>query len=194
MRISVLILLLYACTPAGPEITDDLVVRYIQAYQNVRRIAPELARKMAAYKGEGEAGVESAGTEGFEELQKAVQSAGFKDMAEFVAANAKIAWAFNYVQAERAIGEFQKMHDNGLEEFDRALADPEVPEETKAALRDGRAKLAAEFARSKSWADLTMRGVRLFSDEKARAVIERHREALEKAYMGLPGPEGRPES
>jgi len=178
-----------ACSPPGPELTDDLVMRYIKAYNGIRKIAPDLARRMAAYKGEGEPGLETAGQQGFDDLQKVVQDAGFRDMAEFVTVNAKIAWAFNYVQAVRAIDEFQQLHDNGLADFDRALADPEVPEETKTALREGRARLATEFARNKSWADLTMRGVKLFSDDKARAVIERHREALEKAYVGYATPQ-----
>ncbi len=171
------------CIPGGPEITDEVVVKYIKAYNNLRKIAPELANRMSKYSGQGEPDA-AAGLQGYAELEKAVQEAGFKDMPEFVQVNAKIAWAFNYLQAQRGMSRFQKMQDIGMQEFDKALANPDVPESTKAELRKAKEKAQADYAKNKKWADLTMSGVKLFSDEKTKAVIERHRKEIESAYTG----------
>lgn len=171
------VLFLISCGPSV-KLTDDLVVKYIAGYKKVREVSPELAGAIR-----NEKTPETPAQ--IKQIDAAVKEAGWSGYPEFMKVNAAVAFAFGQYQATRFMGEMSEMQDAGLKQIDEQLADPSVPEETKAELRKNREKLAESYSKSKGWADKVMTLFNHFSDQKAIEVVKRHSSELEKAFTGL---------
>lgn len=115
-----------------------------------------------------------------------IKEAGFKDYFEFVKVNAKIAWAWNVSQGELEIERFKGMTDNGVKQMDEAIANPDVPEETKAELRKARQEILDNWAHNKSMRIFPWALFVLFTNRHDLEIIKRHQKELMEAYTGIP--------
>lgn len=172
---------IYNQNVAGVELTDELIEKYIKAVKSLHKLGPSIPQKLAE-KGESEA----TGIELYNEIDAVIKEAGFKDYFEFVKVNAKIAWAWNVSQGELGIQKFQMMKDSGLQQMDDAIANPEVPEETKAELRKARQEIIDNWAHNKKYADISMSIVKPLTNEHDLEIIKRHQKELMEAYIGIP--------
>ncbi len=171
-------LLLLAGCGSSVTLTDELVLKYIQGYKNIRALSPEIAGDLKNQKS-------SATPDQIKKIDAAVKKAGFSGYPEFLKVNAAVALTFSQYQATRFMGEMGEMQDAGVKQIDEQLADPSVPEESKVELRKNREKLLESFEKNKGWADKVMRVLNFFTDEKSMAVVKRHASELEKAFTGL---------
>ncbi|MBL8992318.1 MAG: hypothetical protein JNM63_03205, partial [Spirochaetia bacterium] len=119
------------------------------------------------------------------QIDVAVKEAGFSGYPEFIKVNGAVAFAFSQYQATRFMGEMSEMQDAGIKQIDEQLADPSVPEETKAELRKNREKLIESYQKNKGWADKVMGLMNKLSDQNAIEVVKRYSSELEKAFTGL---------
>ena len=171
-------LLFLAGCGSSITLTDELVLKYIQGYKNIRALSPELAGDLKNQK-------RSASPDQISKMDIAVKQAGFSGYPEFLKVNASVALAFSQFQATRFMSEMGEMQDAGLKQLDEQLADPSVSEDAKDELRKNRQKLLESFEKNKGWADKVMSVLNLFTDEKSMAVMKRHASELEKAFTGL---------
>lgn len=166
--------------PASGKLTDETVVKYIAAYKALRAAGPGLAEK---YKAGGEVPIDSA-RQDYAGIEDAIKKAGFSGYAEFVKANAQIAWAFNTAQGKAFLQEFDGKVSDGEKQIQEALANPEVPEEAKRELREQLKVLQATYAKNRKWADISMKVAGKLTDQESVDVILRHRVELEAAFRG----------
>lgn len=172
---------IYNQNVAGVELTDELIEKYIKAVKSLHKLGPSIPQKLAE-KGESEA----TGIELYNEIDGVIKEAGFKDYFEFVKVNAKIAWAWNVSQGELGIARFQMMKDSGLQQMDEAIANPDVPEASKAELRKAKQEILDNWAHNKKYADISMSIVRPLTNRHDLEIIKRHQKELMEAYTGLP--------
>jgi hypothetical protein len=81
-------------------VTDEAVAKYIKATKTLRKVAPGMASQLST------GASLSGGKEGFATIERAITDAGFKDYAEFVTINGKIALSFSAIQGRRAVDSF----------------------------------------------------------------------------------------
>lgn len=161
-------------------LTDELVEKYIVAYRNLKKQGPEILNDVNKSNGD----VNAANAQ-FNNIEKTMQDAGFKDYPEFVVVNARIAWAFNIIEGTAAVGDFEGRKDDGLRQIDSVLALPEVPEETKAELRKSREAITKDWDKNKKWADFTLEKINKLTSDADKEVIKRHRKQLLEVYSGI---------
>ena len=172
---------IYDQNVSGVVLSDELIEKYIKAVKALHKLGPGIPQKLAE-KGESEA----TGIELYNEIDGVIKEAGFKDYFEFVKVNAKIAWAWNVSQGELGIERFKGMTDNGVKQMDEAIANPDVPEETKAELRKARQEILDNWAHNKKYADISMSIVRPLTNRHDLEIIKRHQKELMEAYTGIP--------
>lgn len=165
--------------PGQKTLTDAQVTSYIQAYKNLRKVAPNLAAKMRQTEG-----LPEVGQSGFLEVEKAVQAAGFKDYPEFVRVNAAVAWAFSQGQGKAFMTEMSAAHKQAYAQIDAQLENPALPAATRAELEQARARIEAEYTKNKGWADLTMNLTSNLTNKESVEVVMRRRKELEAAFTG----------
>jgi hypothetical protein len=161
------------------DLTDEQVLKYIKVVRELHKLGPSLPEKIADH--EGDPGM---GNAVFTEIEKEIKDGGFKDYTEFVKVNAKVAWAWNVSQGEKGIQDFKTMKDIGVEKLNEALANPNIPEETKVELRKTLAETEANWAKNKKYADMTLTFVKPFTNENDLAVIKRHYKELMEGFTG----------
>lgn len=173
------------------DITDEMVGKYIKTYGALRKNGHNYLDFLARGGAGGEAG--------FNKFEADIKKGGFKDYAEFVKVNAKIAWAWNMAQASRGLEkqkDLQKWGQSGLDagiaEIQKHINDPNVPEETKKGLRKqieelrkGKKKLKNAFDKNMKWADWAMNFVKPLTNDKDIKVIIRHEKELMQVFTGL---------
>jgi len=172
---------MYDRNVSGVVLTDELIEKYTKAVKSLHKLGPSIPQKLAE-KGESEA----TGIELYNEIDGVIKEAGFKDYSEFVKVNAKVAWAWNVSQGEMGIAKFQGMTDNGVKQMDEAIANPDVPEETKAELRKAKQEILNNWAHNKKYADISMSIVRPLTNQYDLEIIKRHQKELMEAYTGIP--------
>ena len=173
------------------DIDDTMVVKYARTVRLLRTEGIEFQQRLAQDP--------EAQREGFDRVERAIRKGGFKDYAQFVKVNAKIAWAWNLAQARLGMDKQKNLNrwaqdttDAGVRQIDDALADPNVPESTKADLRKTRADLLAQkgtiadtWDKNKKWADWATKLTIPLTNEKDIAVVLRHQTELMEAFTGL---------
>ncbi len=162
------------------SLTDDQVVAYLEAYRALRKAGPKLAER---YKAGEQVPLESA-RQDFAGIEGELRKAGFPGYAEFVRTNAKIAWAFNTAQGRAFLQDFAGRMSEAESELQKAIADPQVPEEAKRELRAQLKTLKAEYAKNKKWAEVSMQVAGRLTDPASVEVILRHRAQLEAVFQG----------
>ena len=173
------------------DINDEMATKYARTIRLLRKEGIDFQRHIAEEP--------QAQKEGFSRIERVIQKGGFKDYAEFVRVNAKIAWAWNLAQAGVGMEQQKRLNrwaqdttDAGVRQIDAALADQEVPEATKAELRKTRQELLEqkgvireEWNKNKKWADWAMKMTLPLTNEKDMAVVRRHQSELMGAFTGL---------
>ena len=139
------------------------------------------------------------GKDGFNKIESAIQEGGFEDYATFVKVNAKVAWAWNMAQAEvgmenqKNLNEAsQDMTQQGIDMIDQQLADPNIPEETKAELRNTREQLVSQkqvikdtWDENRVYADWAMEVVGPLTNDKEVALVKKYETELMEVFTGL---------
>lgn len=172
---------IYGKNVTGVVLSDELIEKYIKAVKALHKLGPNLPQKLAE-KGEGAVN----GMELYNEIESVIKEAGFKDYFEFVKVNSKVAWAWNVSQGELGIARFQMMKDSGLQQMEEAIANPDVPEETKAELRKAKQEIIDNWAHNKKYADISMSIVRPLTNQHDLEIIKRHQKELMEAYTSIP--------
>ncbi|TGN09845.1 hypothetical protein EHS11_12285 [Leptospira ilyithenensis] len=172
---------IYQNNVSGIELTDELIQKYVSAVKALHKLGSDIPKQLAE-KGESEA----TGLELFNQIESIIKDAGFKDYAEFVKVNAKVAWAWNVSQGELGIQKFQNMKDDGLKQIEDTLADPSVPEEAKIELRKAKQKITDDWSHNKKYADISMSIVRPLTNSHDLEIIKRNQKEIMEAYTGIP--------
>ncbi len=183
------------------ELTDENVSRYLRAYKALRESAPGMLEELNQ---QGE--TPDAGQKQFANAESMITGAGLKDYPEFVILNAKIGAVFSIMQATKGMDRFKnlqessnRMMDSGMEEIQKQLDNPDVPEETKVELRKmleelqaGQQQLNQEYDKNKNWADFVMKKAKKITgtivSDKDIEVVKRHEKEIMEAYVGFPLP------
>lgn len=161
------------------ELTDETVLKYIKVVRELHKLGPSIPEKIAGREGDPEVGKEV-----FSQIEKIIKDGGFKDYTEFVKVNAKVAWAWNTSQGEKGIQNFQTMKEIGVSKLNEALANPNIPEETKVELRKTLAETESNWEKNKYYADLTLNFVKPFTNKNDLDVINRHYKELMEGFTG----------
>lgn len=183
VAVAICLAMLPACHMINPKqqtLTDAQVVMYIKACQNLRKVAPHMAKEIQK---RPEATL-NPGTAGFTVVEKAIKDAGFKDYPEFVRTNAAVAWAFSQGQGKAFMAEMSAAHRQAYAEIDQKLNDPQVPAAVKAQLEVAKSQIEAHYKQNKPWADVAMNVTSHLTDKESIAVVMRHRKELEAAFVG----------
>ncbi len=165
----------------GPEITDQVVENYINAYEGVKRVAPQFLSQMDQAGGDPAA---TQGDEAYHKIEAVIKESGFSSYAEFVQVNAKIAAHFSLLEGRGFADKMEQMHAIGTEEFDQALANPDLPPAARAELERARQEVIDNYARNKPYAEGVLKATELATDEKTLEVLRRHQDRLRKVFAG----------
>lgn len=165
--------------PKPQPVTDDQVVRYIKAYKALKQAGP----KAAAMVGKQNP-LPEAGQAGYQEIEKAIKSAGFKDYPEFVRVNAAVAWAFSQGQGDAFLKDMDGQQKAAIQQIDQQLKNPNLPPPAKAQLTHARTQIINEYKKNKGWADVSMNVTSKLTDKDSVAVVMKHRKELEAAFTG----------
>ncbi|MCB1178687.1 MAG: hypothetical protein KDK36_13965, partial [Leptospiraceae bacterium] len=133
------------------DLTDEKVERYIQTVKVLRKYGTNLPQKFAENEGDASLPIKI-----YEEIVEVIESNGFKDFPDFLRINAKIAWAWNISQGDLALENFQGLTDSSIEQLDKAINDPEIPEEIKEELRESKKEILENWKKNKKYAKMTM--------------------------------------
>lgn len=170
----------YNKTVSGVEVTDENVVKYVAAVKALREIGPDIPKKLAEREEKIKAGMEI-----YSQIEETVKKAGFKDAPEFMKLNAKIAWAWNVSQGETGMHKMETMKDEGLAKMDAAINNPATPESAKEELKKAREVINQNWEKNRKYAEMTLKFIRPFTNEKDLEVIKKHQKELMEAYSGL---------
>ncbi|MGC4119980.1 MAG: hypothetical protein QM765_36455 [Myxococcales bacterium] len=168
-----------SCTRGGSPasegaLTEEQVIRYVEAFRAVRKAAPKLAERLEA----GEQVPAEAASQSFAGIEGAVRQAGFPSYAEFVRTNGRIVWAFNSTQGAAFLDDFAGRLSEGVKELQAAIDDKNVPEEVKKELRAQVKSMKADFAKNEHWVTLSKKLTGGVVDPATVEVLLRHRPEL----------------
>ncbi|HEY9842809.1 MAG: hypothetical protein ACAI44_03835 [Candidatus Sericytochromatia bacterium] len=172
-----ILLLLSAC--GGPQLDDQVVEHYIQAYRQIRAVSPQLAaslKKPDFTAADGQAG--------YDQIEAAVKQAGFRDMGEFVQVNARIGMAFSQLHGAAFMGEMDQKVKQGLAQLDNQLKNPKLPAETRKQLETTRQQLLSQYQQGKPWAEGVMKTFDKSVDAESVAVVKKHEQELLALFQG----------
>ncbi len=173
------------------ELDDAKMEKYIKTMRILRQQGIQFQQWLAENP--------DGGKEGFNKIEAAIQEGGFEDYATFVKVNAKVAWAWNMAQAQVGMEKqkdlnqaSQDMTQQGIDLIDQQLADPNIPEETKAELRKTREQLASQkeeiaetWDKNKVYADWAMKVVGPLTNDKEVALVKKYEPQLMEVFTGL---------
>lgn len=182
------------------QLTDENIQNYIAAYKNLREAAPDILQSI------NENPSAEEGQEQFSGIESAIMDAGLANYPQFVLLNAKIGSTFSIIQASKGMDRFQNlqnssntMFDDGMKAIQEQIDDPNIPEETKASLRETLEELKANqqemndtYEQNRVWADFVMETVEditgyIVSEEDIE-LVKKYETELMEAYVGFPLP------
>ncbi|MEK6794561.1 MAG: hypothetical protein AABZ39_07275 [Spirochaetota bacterium] len=156
-------LTLVSCSFFGAKVTDDTVKKYCAAWKNLKALG--------ITKGEMPSGVN-----GLKLFEKAVKSAGFKGVLEFMGMQQKIGQAFIVVKAEKVMNNPKAT----VADFDKLLDDPTIPEATKRSIRD--ALKAGGSEKNLKYAKTAFDLLAKMVDKETLAVVRRNEAELTAVF------------
>ena len=173
------------------ELDDAKMQQYIKTMRILRKQGIQFQQWLAENP--------NGGQEGFNKIEAAIKEGGFDDYATFVKVNAKVAWAWNMAQAQVGMEKqkdlnqaSQDMTQQGIDLIDQQLADPNIPEETKAELRQTRQQLASQkeeiaetWDKNKVYADWAMKVVGPLTNDEEVAMVKKYEPELMEVFTGL---------
>ena len=166
---------------SGPEISEEVVAKYLRAWREIRRKFPEMnARGLSflnfSFRGEIGGNLNSGGNR--EDIARIVRSAGFRDLGEFVKINLKISSVLHSFRSHKFISQIEKANADNDKRMEKILADPNLPEKTREGIRRGR-ELARQAYRDNARRVQKVTGeMRTNLDKKSLENISRYREEL----------------
>ena len=179
----------------GPQrLTDEQVRRYIRAY---RRLKQHGRHELLAFQSRPNDLAHQR--KAFQRIEKQLQADGFTDYAAFVRIHAKIAWAWSNYRAQQGLRtqsalqhKAQSDLDQGIHEIEQALANPQVPADTKRELRQtlrelkrNKQTLRSLHNKNAKWARFAMDITTPLSNSEDMATIARHEQELLQVFTGL---------
>lgn len=173
-----LLCLLLSCSSKA-KLSDQVIDDYLKAIQNIQQISPDLAKKLT----QGQL-TEQTGTESWQQVEKAVQEAGFKDMPDFIQVNGAIALALGQAHGGQFLKDQDKNIQAALAKIDQQLANPKIPATLRTALQEQKNLIQQQYTTNKSWANWVMEGVSQFNDAGSLEVIKRRTPDLQRAFSG----------
>lgn len=173
------------------NLDDEMVVKYIQTYRNLRTFGIEFTNYIKQNPKEKQ--------QIFSKIETIIRDGGFTDFSEFVKVNAKIAWAWNMAQARIGLEKQQNLQDwgqkslaEGEQMIEEQLANPNVPEESKKELRkslqqlrENKQNLKNTYQKNLKWANWAMEMTMPLTNEQDMEVILRHEKELMEVFTGL---------
>lgn len=196
----------FSCTEIIGEkgtLTDQKIQNYIRAYKGLKENAPKILTNLNQ---NGE--TIAAGQIGFLEFEKIIKDAGMEDYPDFVRTNAKIGVIFSLIEANKGMERSENLEESSKDMIDDAIVfiqtqidNPDVPEETKADLRQqikehkANKKLITEtYSKNTEIANLVIKQVEkirgmLVNPSDIEAVQRNHTDLFE-AFTGFPEPAG----
>jgi len=162
------------CNFFGPEINDEVVSRYLNAFQRVQVLNPSLAKKLP---NEGDTGLSP---EEQKQAEEAIKQAGFSDYSEFLKVHGKIAPAIGLVQTKRLISKLDALAEKGSQSIDAQLQNPNLPEATRTQLQEKKAQFETGLKMAKTIAGTTTKAMELVTNKTTLEIVERRIDEIEK--------------
>ena len=206
-KLSVLLLIsITACTTIKQydtgTLTDKDIVQYTEVYKKLREKAPTILEEINKDPNNSQLAIEK-----FSNFEEIIKNGGFEGYPQFVYMNAKIGSIFSLIQATKSMNSFEELNESsnkmlrqGIEIIDEQLADPDVPEETKAELRvtktellSGQDELNENWEKNSKIANFVLEKATkiaglIVSQEDVEAV-KRNEKLIMEAYVGFQMPE-----
>jgi hypothetical protein len=157
------------CFFFGTKLSERDVQNFIKAQQKLIGLGLEAGNK-------GLAGNELKQVEGI------VKSAGFKDIAHFLQVSASIGAAMSLVQGASFLDQMDDATKSGLEEIDKALADPNTPAETTAELKKNRETILKEWEQNSSKAQPVLDFTKSFVDKDTQVLVKKYEKELLQVF------------
>lgn len=161
------------------ELTDEKVQNYIMAIKKLHKLGPNLPLLLAENRGVPNS------MSVYEEIEKIILKNGFESYMEFIRVNAKVAWAWNLTQAEAGMENFEKMTLSGLEEIDKALNTPELPQETREELLKARLQILENWEKNQKYAKSMIKLIQPLTNEKDQFILRKYQKELMDAFTGV---------
>jgi len=186
------------------DLNDDLIKSYLQAYKNVKKVAPDLAKNGAIDI--------NAAKNSFSKIESEIKAAGMKDFAQFVLVTEAVMWAFSKLQSDKYMSQMDKMTKGDFSDVEggnnlqnaqsdietsmrEILDNPDIPDETKNQIRaqlassnkeikDNMTNIRADFDKNKKWADIILKFVGGQTNDNNLEVVKRHFNEIESAFAG----------
>lgn len=178
-------------------LTDEKIKNYIKAYNALRKNAPKILESLNQ---NNSLDNEKEQYTNFEQL---IKDSGLSGYAQFVRLNAKIAMIFSIAQGTKGMERFadltqssDKMLTDNIAELQKQLQDPQIPEETKASLRqtikeleNASKELNENWTKNKGWADFVMDKMNKIANaivnENEIDLVMKYENELLETYTGI---------
>lgn len=197
-------IILFSCgvVDTGGDLTEQKIENYIDVYQKLREIAPDILEQINKNPENSDIGLEK-----FSEIESVIKDGGFRSFADFVRTNAKIGAIFTVIQANSAMENYEDLNewsnesfDSGIAEYEKLIADPNIPEENKKEYRQAIEELKKsqnevndDWDANKKWANLVLKGVNkikgLIVSEEEIELVKKYEAEIYEVYTGIPQPE-----
>jgi hypothetical protein len=176
------------------ELTDKKIEAYLNAYKELKRVAPEILEKVNA--GETDEQISE-----FKHFDNILNNNNLT-YSDFIVINAKVGAIYSILQAEMFINSMDTLQNwgqnninDGIHQIREAINDPEVPEETKKELRESLTELEAmkktikkDYTNNKHLAELVLEKTKsitnLIIEERDIQAVERYFEVITETYTG----------
>lgn len=157
------------------KLNDEVIQKYCATYRQLREAGPAFLQM-------SEGGAE--GKDGFNKFEGVVKGGGFKDYADFVATNARIAWAWNMSQGQVGLAAFDEQYKQGVATMLYYINSPETPQVTKDSLKAGLQRIQETYAHNRKWADYVMNKLEPLTSKEDVELVKRHYKCLIESYTG----------
>lgn len=189
--------IILSCSGVAGEnvsLTEAKLEAYLKAYKELKEKGPDFLSQVNT-------GELNSQKQGYEEFEDVLQKNGLT-FTEFVKLNAKIGAIYSIAQAEDFMKKMEGLQewgqqsiDEGVAEIQKALDDPDVPEDTKEELRKTMEELKAQketmtgsYQHNEKWAKLVLEKVNKITNQKASEqeieLVKKYLDEITEVYTG----------
>jgi len=184
-----------------PTITENDVKNYISTYKAIREKAPNVLQQLNENVGKSDKSIFLC-----DSIQDIVKANGIDSCSHFIRLNAMIGSVFAIIQASKTMGDFENLNnnsqnqiDNGVQELQKLIDDPNIPEANKEEYRKqieelqaGKDKLEKNWKSGEFWVNWVIKGVEKITGFIVSAadieIIQKFEQELLEIYAGFPAP------